>query len=54
MVLGLCRPRPILLFVTRSVYERRYQFDVIGEREVRKVFVDEMAKAVQRAIDTAR
>jgi hypothetical protein len=48
------RPRPILLFVTRSVYEKRYQFDVIGEREVRKVFADEMAKAVQRAIDTAR
>ena len=48
------RPRPILLFVTRSVYSKRYQFDVVGEREVRKVFANEMARAVQKAIDTAR
>ena len=46
--------KPILLFVTRAVYERRYRFDEIGEREVRKVFVGEMKTAIQKAIDTAR
>ena len=46
--------KPVLLFVTRAVYERRYRFDEVGEKEVRKVFADEMKVAIQKAIDTAR
>lgn len=50
---GFSAIKPLLLFVSRVTYQARLDWNGVAQRTVEKEMPDAMAKAVQRAIDTA-
>lgn len=47
-------PRPILIFVQRANYQKRYDFHAVAERTFRARYPEALSKALARAVATAR